>query len=403
MNWLRVHSLSMPPLLVDATIAAILWGVGAAQLLTEYNRSRPRGGPAGPGGPFGPGGGGPAGPDTYSYILLGFCAGFLTLRRIHPVLALSGVAAFGAAFLIRSEPVFPVQLIVLVAIYTVVADSNLSRLASIAVSLAAAAVLGAAIYLNDDQMSSASWAMNAAWVFAAIFLGDSVRSRREITAQEERNREEESLRRVSEERLQIARELHDVVGHNISLINVQAGAGAHVLYKDPQQAKETFDNIRNASHETLQELRSLVGVLRDPVSGESKAPTVGLDELEALVRSFAETGQDVDLRVTGARRHVSGIVDLSAYRILQEALTNAVKHARGARVLVTVHYGADEVSLSVTNGRGDGEPVETPGDGHGLMGMRERVIAIGGRLDAGPDADGGFHVRATLPLAGGAA
>jgi signal transduction histidine kinase len=257
--------------------------------------------------------------------------------------------------------------------------------------------------LNDDELSGASWAMNAAWIFAAIFLGDSVRSRREISAQEEKNREEESLRRVSEERLQIARELHDVVGHNISLINVQAGAGSHVLYNDPRQAKETFDNIRNASHETLQELRSLVGVLRDPVSGESKKPTVGLDELDHLVKDFTEAGQDVELLVTGNRRHVSGIVDLSAYRILQEALTNAVRHASGARVLVTVSYGPDDVSLSVTNGRGNGQPSETNGGGHGLVGMRERVMAIGGRIDAGPDADGGFHVRAVLPLAGGAA
>jgi len=399
MSWLRFRSIQVPPLLVDASIAALLWGVGAAQLLAEQNRRRPGPGPGeGPGGPEG----GPAGPDTYSYILLGLCAAFLVLRRRNPVISVAGVAMLGAAFLVRSEPVFPVQLIVLVAIYTLVADSDLSRLSTIAISLAAAAVLGIALYLNDDNYSSASWAMNAAWVFAAIFLGDSVRSRRETAAQEEKSREEEALRRVSEERLQIARELHDVVGHNISLISVQAGAGSHVLYKNPEQAKETFDNIRNASHETLQELRSLVGVLRDSTAGESKVPTVGLDELEQLVQGFVEAGQAVELRVTGARRHVSGIVDLSAYRILQEALTNAVRHARGARVAVNVHYGPDDVSLSVINGRGEGPDSEASGDGHGLLGMRERVAAIGGRLDAGPDADGGFHVRAVLPLAGGA-
>jgi signal transduction histidine kinase len=397
-NWLRLRTIGVPPLLVDGAIAAILWSVGAAQLLAEENRQRP--GPAR--GPFGGPPGGPEGPDGYSYLLLGLSAGFLALRRRNPVAALTGVALFGAAFLVRSEPVFPVQLIVLVAIYTMVADSSLSRLEAVAVSLAAAAILGAAIYFNDDNYGSASWAMNAAWIFAAIVLGDSVRSRREIAAQEERGREEEALRRVSEERLQIARELHDVVGHNISLINVQAGAGSHVLYKDPQQARETFDNIRNASHETLQELRSLVGVLRDPVSVQSKAPTVGLDELEHLVQGFVEAGLDVQLKVTGARRHVSGIADLSAYRILQEALTNAVRHARGARVVVNVHYGADEVSLSVTNSRGENAAAEAAGDGHGLTGMRERVTAIGGELDAGPDADGGFHVRAVLPLTGGA-
>jgi signal transduction histidine kinase len=396
MDWLRMRTLSVPPLLIDASIAAILWGVGAAQLLAEDSRYKPP-----PGRPFGPQSG-PEGPDIYSYLLLGFCAGFLALRRVNPVLALAGVVGFGAAFLVRSEPVFPVQLIVLVAIYTMVADSDMPRLSSIGVSVAAAAVLGVALYLNDDRMSSAAWAMNAAWVFAAIVLGDSLRSRREAALERSISREEEALRRVSEQRLQIARELHDVVGHNISLINVQASAGSHVLYKDPEQAKETFENIRNASHETLQELRSLVGVLRDPVTGESKTPTVGLDEIDQLIKGFTEAGLDVELRVTGLRRHVAGIVDLSAYRILQEALTNAVRHAQGAKVAVTVHYSRDDVTLSVTNSRGAGPALETDSGGHGLVGMRERIAAIGGRLDAGPDADGGFHVRAVLPLAGGA-
>jgi signal transduction histidine kinase len=247
--------------------------------------------------------------------------------------------------------------------------------------------------------TDANWAMDAAWVAAAVLLGDSVRSRREVTAEAERGREEESRRRISDERLQIARELHDVVGHNISLINVQAGAGAHVLYKDQVQAQETFANIRKASHETLQELRSLVGVLREPMGEEQMEPTVGLDALDQLVKAISDAGQTVQLRVTGQKANLAGIIDLSAYRILQEALTNTVRHAPRSKVDIAVSYGPDAVSLEVHNDRGAGDQLQEPGGGHGLTGMRERVAAIGGKLDAGPEPDGGFRVRAILPLA----
>jgi signal transduction histidine kinase len=330
-----------------------------------------------------------------TYVLFGLCAASLAVRSRYPLLTLAGVTAFGAAYLETGQPVFPVLIIVLVAIYSAVADSGL---VPILLSLGSGAILGGAIWLSDTPRTNAQWAMDAAWLLAAMFLGDSVRSRRETAEQLEHNREEEERRRVSDERLRIARELHDVVGHNISLINVQAGAGAHVLYNDPVQSRETFDNIRTASHETLQELRSLVGVLRDPASGESRAPTVGLDALEQLIKAFVDAGQDVTLEVSGNKRHVSGIVDLSAYRILQEALTNTVRHAPKAKVRVTVNYGEKDVSLNVTNDSGDGGAPREPAGGLGLVGMRERVMAIGGRLDAGPDANGGFHVRAVLPL-----
>jgi signal transduction histidine kinase len=394
--------------MVDVTLAVLLGAVGIWQLAGQrdpFGEKRPRpsgyegGGPSGGGsGPFPGGGGGPPEPDTLTYLLFGLCAASLAVRSRFPLLTLAGVTAFGAAYLETGQPVFPVLIIVLVAIYSAVADSSLPRFVPILLSLGSGAILGAAIWLSDAPRTNAQWAMDAAWVLAAIFLGDSVRSRRETAEQLERSREEEERRRVSDERLRIARELHDVVGHNISLINVQAGAGAHVLYNDPQQSRETFDNIRTASHETLQELRSLVGVLRDPATGESRTPTVGLDALEQLIKGFVDAGQDVTLEVTGNKRHVSGIVDLSAYRILQEALTNTVRHAPKSKVRVMVNYGEKDVSLTVTNDSGDGVTAREPGGGHGLVGMRERVMAIGGRLDAGPDANGGFHVRAVLPL-----
>ncbi len=413
-NNVRLRAVSLPPLLFDAGLALFLGAVGAAQLVSqrvpfETREHRPPGvrpepPPSGTG-PVENAAGGFAPPaDTMAYGLLGLCAASLLLRTKQPLLSLAGVTAFGAAYLERGQPVFAVQLIVLVAVYSAVADSTLPRGVPILLSLLSGAILGGAIWMSDQPLTAAQWAMDAAWICAAIFLGDSVRSRRAIAAQLEQNREDEAQRRVSEERLQIARELHDVVGHNISLISVQAGAGSHVLYKDPQQAKETFDNIRNASHETLQELRSLVGVLRETDNQDGDhVPTVGLDALDQLIKGFNDAGQDVRLNVTGRKRHLAGIVDLAAYRILQEALTNTVRHAPRATVNVTVNYGDDSVSIDVINNRGDESAPHESGGGHGLVGMRERAIAIGGRLDAGPEAGGGFHVRAVLPLAGGAA
>ena len=407
-DWLRFRAVSIPPLLVDVALALLLGTVGAAQLWSKHSpfegdRGRnPFGGPGGGGGGGGGGGPVPNDPDGLTYALLGLCAGSLVFRSRWPLLTLAGVTAFGAAYLETGQPVFVVQLIVLVAVYSAVADSGLARGLAILVSLVCGAVLGGAIWVSDAPRTDAQWAMDAAWLLAAIFLGDTVRSRREIAEQAELNREEEARRRVSEERLQIARDLHDVVGHNVSLINVQAGAGAHVLYGDAAQAKETFENIRRASHETLQELRGLVGVLRDPASGQTTAPAAGMQGIEQLVQGFVDAGQTVELTIAGDRGRVTGITDLSAYRVVQEALTNTVRHAPGARVYVDVQYHDDDVTISVTNDRGDQSRPRQPGGGHGVLGMRERVSAIGGRIETGPDPDGGFHVRAVLPVVGGA-
>lgn len=407
----------VPPIIIDAALAAFLGVVGAAQVAsqrTPFNiENRPfrappgfPGGPPLPGGGPGPGGGlGPniGGPipfpaDTLTYVLLALCAASLLFRRRFPLATLAGVTLFGALYISRGLPAFSVQLIMLVAIYSTVADSHLTRIQAIAVALVSGAVLAGAIVYSDLPRQNANWAMDAAWLLAAIFLGDSVRSRRAYELEAERTRDEEHRRRLSDERVRIARELHDVVGHNISLITVQAGAGEHVLYKDAAQAKDAFANIRHASHETMQELRSMVGVLRDTASGAPQtAPTQGLDALGSLIKAVTDAGQEVDLSIRGSPHVLPGVVDLSAYRILQEALTNAVRHAPHSHVHVEVAYTADGVSLEVSNGRGDEPPPREPGGGLGLVGMRERVQAIGGKLEAGPSTDGGFTVKAVLP------
>jgi signal transduction histidine kinase len=410
----------VPPIVIDAALATLLGVVGAAQVAsqrTPFNiESRsfrpPLGLPDGPG--FPPGGPGPGGPgpngigggggpvpfpdDTLTYVLLALCAASLLFRRRYPLATLAGVTLFGALYLSRGLPPFSVQLIMLVAIYSTVADSSLTRIQAIALALGSGAVLAGAIVYSEVPRQDANWAMDAAWVLAAIFLGDSVRSRRAYELEAERTRDEEHRRRLSDERVRIARELHDVVGHNISLITVQAGAGEHVLYKDASQAQEAFANIRHASHETMQELRSMVGVLRDAPGGAPQtAPTQGLDALDSLIKALTDAGQEVELAVSGRRHALPGVVDLSAYRILQEALTNAVRHAPHSRVHVNVDYTNDGVSLEVSNGRGDEPPARDTGGGLGLVGMRERVQAIGGKLEAGPRSDGGFTVKAMLP------
>jgi signal transduction histidine kinase len=209
-------------------------------------------------------------------------------------------------------------------------------------------------------------------------------------------------RAVVEERLRLARELHDVVAHAMSVIAVQSGVGAHVADTQPEEAAKALAAIEATSRAALEELRRLLGVLRqeDEPQGDL-APVPGLADLEGLLAEVAKTGLAVKLQVHGTRPSLPAGVDLSAYRIVQEALTNVVKHAGPARAQVTVGYHDQNVTVEVTDdGRGamtsasDGRV----GSGHGLIGMRERVAAFGGNLEVGPGLDGGFRVAARLPL-----
>jgi signal transduction histidine kinase len=209
-------------------------------------------------------------------------------------------------------------------------------------------------------------------------------------------------RAVAEERLRIARELHDVVAHSISVIAVQSGVGVHVADGQPAEARKALAAIQATSRTALDELRRLLGVLRqDDEPRGGLAPTPGLADLDALLGQVVGAGLAVRLRVEGTRPAVPGGVDLCAYRIIQEALTNVVKHAGPAQAQVRVCYGDREVSVEVTDdGRGVAAPAGTgrAGAGHGLVGMRERVALFGGDLKVGPRPGGGFRVAARLPF-----
>ena len=208
---------------------------------------------------------------------------------------------------------------------------------------------------------------------------------------------------MTEERLRLARELHDVVAHAMSVIAVQSGVGAHIANTQPKEAAKALGAIEATSRAALEELRRLLGGLRQENEPQGElAPVPGLGDLDALLAEVAKAGLTVRLRVEGAPAPLPAGVDLSAYRIVQEALTNVVKHAGPARAQVVVGYRDQDVRLEVTDdGRGTVTSVSDgrAGTGHGLIGMRERVQVFGGDLEVGPCPDGGFRVAARLPLA----
>ena len=242
----------------------------------------------------------------------------------------------------------------------------------------------------------------------AWILGDNIRVRRAYTsalearaAVLEREREEQARLAVSEERARIARELHDVVAHHVSVMVVQAAAARRVLASHPDQAADALGAIETTGRQALSEMRGMLGVLRQDEASDDLVPQPGLERIDTLLESVREAGLPVDLVIEGTPRALPPGLDLSAYRIVQEALTNTLKHAGMARARVLLRYGDNALELEVTDdGRGaaaalrDGE--RSPG--HGLIGMRERVSLFGGEMTAGPRSAGGYAVRARLPI-----
>jgi signal transduction histidine kinase len=212
----------------------------------------------------------------------------------------------------------------------------------------------------------------------------------------ERSREELARAAVTEERARIARELHDVVSHAISVTVLQARGGRRLLESDPSATREALDVIEHTNSQALSDMRRLLALLRDTDDGSPHNPPPSLAGLDALAGQLRASGLEVDVDVRGSPADVPPGVDLSAYRIVQESLTNVLKHSSGARAEVSVRYGDDEVEVSISSNGTAGAP-ERSGTGQGLIGMRERVAVVGGQLEAGPTPDGSFLVRARLP------
>jgi signal transduction histidine kinase len=224
------------------------------------------------------------------------------------------------------------------------------------------------------------------------------RELREKAARLERDQAEKQKLAVAEERARIAREMHDVVAHNVSVMVVQASAARRMIDRDPDRAREALASVEQTGREALAEMRRMLDVLRAEGESAALAPQPSIDELGSLIDLAREAGLAVELEVEGQRRQVSPGVDLSTFRIVQEALTNTLKHAGAAHAHVRLRYSDDEMEVDVIDdGRGVRAAAQN-GKGQGLVGMRERVAMLGGRLEAGYRANGGFEVRATLPL-----
>lgn len=250
---------------------------------------------------------------------------------------------------------------------------------------------------------------NLAFVALPLVLGTAVKDRRAYLAAlveraetAERTRDEETRRRVGEERLRIARDVHDVVAHAMVAINVQAGVGAHLLDQDTEQARSTLLDIKRVSGEALADLRSTLGVLR--ATGDDQvpvSPTSGIPDLEELGATMRAAGIDVRLDLDPRVASLPASIGSTGYRIVQEALTNVLRHAGPSRTDVTVRRVDDRLVIDVTDdGHGPGAGDGVPGSGHGVRGMRERAEALGGSLEAGPAPDRGWRVSASIPVAG---
>jgi signal transduction histidine kinase len=331
-----------------------------------------------------------------AYLFMGVGIVALAFRRRFPVLATTVAGISTAYYYIGPFPDGMEMLTFVAASYLAAAEGR--RVAAYVGTAAALVVFGWAEFVIGPTRPERFLGV-LAWALVVVIAGEVTRyhraylneARRRV-AEAERTREEEALRRATEERLRIARELHDVLAHKISLINVQAGAALH--RRDPEQAYAALTAIKDASKETLRELRTTLGVLRQVDEAQPLTPAPSLDHLEELIARTRSAGLTVGLTVSGDRVALPSSVDLAAYRIVQEALTNAVRHAGPATATVLVRYDADRVTVQIADdGRGcDGE------EGNGIRGMRERAAAIGGTVTAADRPGGGFLVHASLPL-----
>ncbi|HEU4948099.1 MAG TPA: sensor histidine kinase [Kribbella sp.] len=330
----------------------------------------------------------------------------LVFRRKQAMAVLAITAAATVAYAYLEGVKSPIELAVAVAMYTVVVQKDrLTRTAAAGVTVLVL-VCAATAFTDEGVLHNLSVGV---LVLLATAIGEAVRYRRAYEAEieerirrAEQSREEEAERRVIEERMRIAHELHDVIAHHIALMNVQAGVASHLLREKPAEADRALALVRDSGRTVLQELTVLLGVLRR--SGDTSlptAPTPSLDQLGPLIESFAAAGLKVDWQPAEAPGPLPDVVELTAYRIVQESLTNVVKHAPGAVVRIGIHRQRGSLAVDVTD---DGGTTARPlgaagsGTGHGLLGMRERVTAVGGDLSAGPVPGGGFHVHAVLPL-----
>ena len=338
--------------------------------------------------------------DWLAYVVVVAVCAALVARRRYP-LPVAGVAGAGLlVFAVLEYPGGPLVVAVMVALYTVgVSVGRRAALLAGAVAVVLLAVRSVTVVAAHGQVSTYSWAAPG-WVVACLLAGMVVRSRRQAVQafrdraeQAERTREEHARASAAEERLRIARDLHDVVGHSFTVVHVQARAATALLDTDPDGARQALAAIETTSRDSLREIRAALSVLRRDTSPPVLDRPAALDQLFAPARAaglHVDAGVDSTVVLPPEAGHV-------VYRVVQESLTNVLRHAGATAVTVTVVGEDGGVRVEVRD-NGRGVPETATAGGHGLTGMRERVAALGGRLDTGPAGDGGWRVAAWLPV-----
>ncbi len=379
-RWVRRH-----PVLADAGLGVLVGGFGSAGAL------------------YGP----QAATDhlTLAAALLGvFCVPVVAFRRRAPLIVLTILALATLFALIVDVQASVTGTSMVVAVWTVAVHRPRQT------SLAACALV-VSVLLIRALVAAGLLGLQAAdlnLVILTLFAtaaGIAVRNRQAYLAalveradRAERTRESEAARRVAEERLRIARDLHDSLAHHMAVVNVQTGVAQHLLASDPAAAGQALGHARQAAGQVLDELGTVLGVLRDTGEGETTEPAPSLARLSELIDPLRAAGLDVRTTAAGRGRDLPPAVDQAAYRLVQEALTNVQKHAPGSHVTVSVEFGEEALTVQVIDSGPEFRRPASAAPGFGLAGMRERCAAVGGRLSTGPTAGGGFRVAAELPM-----
>jgi signal transduction histidine kinase len=342
--------------------------------------------------------------DAVAYACLVVAGASLAVRRRFPEVALLLSSAAVGVYAARSYPGGPIFVMPLVAVYSVAGLWPRRRSVPLVAAATLTVLVPALVFDRSTDDPGLIALVFVGWVAVALLLGEASRARRAyLVGLEERaryleeSREQEARRRVAEERLRIARDVHDVAAHALASIALHAGVGARVGVREPQQAQDALARIRRASRDALGELRGVLALVRADDAAELREPTPVLADLDRLVSDAAGNGMDVRVQVRGDRHPLPAVIEVAAYRIVQESLTNVVRHAGSPSATVTLTYvdAGFEVEV-VDEGRGVAG-VDAPG-GHGITGMKERAAAVGGRLEAGARPQGGFRVWARLPV-----
>jgi signal transduction histidine kinase len=345
--------------------------------------------------------------DLVAVALLGVAAGALAVRGRYPILVLVVLNAVTLAWSAAQYPGRVIILAPLIACYNLAALRGWRWGLGGTVATALSALLATRLAFGASEPAGAN--ASAVWMAAtAGAAGTAVGYYRALLvatraqlARESQTREDQARRRGVEERLRIARELHDVVGHTLAAISVQAGVGIHLFQRRPAQALEALTAIKQISDQGLADVRTILGVLRaDDDPDQPRTPRGGLDQLDTLLDGVRAAGVQPQLTIHGSARPLPAAVDLAAYRIIQESLTNVLRHARARTAWLDLRYEPSQVVIRILDDGSAASPYETgttDQDGHGISGMRERALALSGQFTAGAHPDGGFQVRCALP------